>query len=217
VTSIVWVDHLFTSWFLITLLHSNPRSALQTAEQLHSAAPLSVAEAAGATTRCDQDIPGFLKRGIPKSPWASISSHDHPWFGWFGVTCCISSHPEVWIIWNVQTNSPILYSEDCLSNPSPSYSRMTVLISLVQNWVRQGLDGSYIFILKLLKTHLNLVPCACDSTGAGSTPCSSTAGSTVGSWRTGQIEPKFRLIILLVTVNVDLLCSFKNSFSRIEK
>jgi hypothetical protein len=160
---------------------------------------------------------GVLKWGIPKSPWASISSHDHPWFGWFGVTCCISSHPEVWIIWNVQTNSPILYSEDCLSNPSPSYSRMTVLISLVQNWVRQGLDGSYIFILKLLKTHLNLVPCACDSTGAGSTPCSSTAGSTVGSWRTGQIEPKFRLIILLVTVNVDLLCSFKNSFSRIEK
>ena len=71
-TSIVWVDHLFTSWFLITLLHSNPRSTLQTAEQLHSAAPLSVAEAAGATTRCDQDIPGFLKRGIPKSPWVSI-------------------------------------------------------------------------------------------------------------------------------------------------
>jgi len=51
---------------------------------------------------------GVLKWGIPKSPWASISSHDHPWFGWFGVTCCISSHPEVWIIWNVQTNSLIL-------------------------------------------------------------------------------------------------------------
>ena len=67
-----------------------------------------------------------------------------------GVTCCISSHPEAWRIWNVQTNSLILvkivWAIHLLATLGWLY------ISLVQNWVRQGLDSldaSYMFILKL--------------------------------------------------------------------